>query len=50
MLSIKMEENEIVVAFISRIKELKNKLGDIGDAMSDTYLVTITMNGMNDEY
>eukprot|EP00253_Pinus_taeda_P036134 PITA_36134 len=46
ILSFNMEENETVVAFISRIKELKNKLGDIDEAVSDIYLVTITMNGI----
>jgi len=50
ILSIKMEENETVVAFISWIKELKKKLGDIGEVMSDTDLVMITMNGMTDKY
>jgi len=50
ILSIKMKENETVVAFISQIKELKNKLGDIVEVVSDTYLVTITMNGMTDKH
>ena len=50
ILSIKMEENESVVVFISHIKELKNKLGDIGEIVSDTDLVMITMNGMSDNY
>jgi hypothetical protein len=36
--------------FISRIKELKNKLGDIGETVSNTDLVMITMNGMTDDY
>lgn len=45
ILSIKMEENESVATFISRIKDLKNKLGDIGKIMSNTNLVMITMNG-----
>lgn len=45
-----MEANETVATFISRIKELKNKLGDINEVVLDTDLVTITMNGMTDEY
>ena len=50
ILSIKIEENETIVAFISWIKELKRKLGDIGEVVPDTDLVTITMNGMTVEY
>lgn len=50
LLSIKMEENESVSNFISRIKGLKDKLGDIGESISSTYLVTVTSNGMVDEY
>lgn len=50
ILSLKMELNEIVAAFIVRIKDLKNKLSDIGDTVVDTDLVTITMNGVTDDY
>ena len=45
-----MEENETVDSFISRIKDLKNKLSDIGEVVVDADLVTITMNGMTDDY
>ena len=45
-----MEENETVASFIERIKDLKNKLADIGDIVVDTDLVTITMNGVTDDY
>eukprot|EP00253_Pinus_taeda_P004089 PITA_04089 len=45
IISIKMEKNETGVAFISRIKELKNKLGDMSEVVSNIDLVTITMNG-----
>jgi len=45
-----MEENEIVVSFIARIKDLKNKLADIGHTVDDTDLLTITMNGVTDDY
>eukprot|EP00253_Pinus_taeda_P019535 PITA_19535 len=48
IISIKMEKNETCVAFISRIKELKNKLGDMSEVVSDIDLVTITMNGFSD--
>ena len=44
ILSIKMEENELVVAFISRIKELRDKQGGIGVIMPNINLITITMN------
>eukprot|EP00253_Pinus_taeda_P031779 PITA_31779 len=50
ILSLKMEENETIVSFIARIKDLKNKLADIFHTAEDTYLVTITMNGVTDDY
>lgn len=50
LLSNKMEENESVSDFISRIKDLKDKLGDIGESISSKDLVTMTLNGMLDEY
>ena len=50
ILSIKMEENESIYSFISRIKEVKDKLSDIGQTMENDDLVTITMNGMTDDY
>ena len=34
MLSIKMEANESISNFISRIKDLSDKLGDIGEKVS----------------
>jgi hypothetical protein len=49
-LSIKMEENENISNFLSRIKYLKDKLGDIGEKIYRTHLVTVTLNGMLDEY
>jgi len=45
-----MEENESVVAYICRIKELRDKLGDIGEKMLNIDLVMITLNGMIDDY
>eukprot|EP00253_Pinus_taeda_P002214 PITA_02214 len=50
ILSLKMKENETVATFIARIKDMKNKLLDIGDIVVDTDLVTITMNGVSDDY
>lgn len=50
ILSIKMEENESVSSFLSRIKEVKDKLSDIGRTVENDDLVTITMNGMTDDY
>jgi len=50
ILSLKIEENETVTSFITKIKDLKNKLANIGDIVADTYLVTITMNGVTDDY
>jgi hypothetical protein len=45
-----MEENENIINFLSRIKDLKDKLEDIGENISNTNLVTVTLNGMLDEY
>lgn len=45
-----MEEKESASNFISRIKSLKDKLSDIGEAISRTNLVIVTLNGMLDEY
>jgi len=50
LLSVKMESNESVCTFISRIKDLKDKLGDIGEKVPNTDLVTLTLNGMPEEY
>jgi hypothetical protein len=50
MLIIKMDINEIVSTFLGRIKEMKNKLGDIGEIVSNINLVTITLNGMLEDY
>ena len=50
ILSIKMEENETIASFISLNKDLKNKLADISEIVANADLVTITMNGMSDDY
>lgn len=49
ILSLNMERNETVASFIARIKDLKNKLSDIGDVVADTDLVTITNNDVTDD-
>ena len=46
LLSIKMEANEGVHKFISRIKELNDKLGDIGEVVESFDLVTVTLKGL----
>jgi uncharacterized coiled-coil DUF342 family protein len=46
LFSIKMEENENVNNFVSRIKELKDKLSDIGEKISSTDIVIVMLNGM----
>jgi hypothetical protein len=46
LLYIRMEENESVSDFISRIKYIKDKLGNICEIESITNLVTMTLNGM----
>ena len=50
LFAMKMEENESAAGFIARVKDLKDRLGDIGEKVSDSDLVTITLNGMTDEY
>ena len=50
IMSLKMEENETIASFLARIKDLKTKLSDIGHTMDNTNLVTITMNGVTDDY
>ena len=50
LLSIKMEANEGVSKFISRIKELSDKLGDIGEVVESFDLVTATLKGLVPDY
>jgi hypothetical protein len=49
-LGIKMDGNEFVSSFLGRIKEVKDMPGNIGETISSTDLVTITLNGMLDDY
>jgi hypothetical protein len=46
LLGIKMDGNEFVSSFLGRIKEVKDKLGNIGETVSNIDRVTITLNGM----
>jgi hypothetical protein len=50
LLGIKMDGNESVSSFLGRIKEVKDKLGIIGETISSIDLVTITLNGMLEDY
>jgi hypothetical protein len=50
LLGIKMDGNESISSFLGRIKEVKDKLGNIGETISSTDLVTITLNGMLEDY
>jgi len=50
LLGIKMDGNEFVNSFFSRIKEVKDKLVNIGEIVSNTDFVTITLNGMLEDY
>jgi hypothetical protein len=45
-----MEANESISNFISHIKDLSDKLGDIGETISSSYLVTITLKGLLQDY
>jgi hypothetical protein len=50
LLSIKMDINEYVSNFLGRIKDMEDKLGDIGEKVSNIDLVTISLNGMLGDY
>jgi hypothetical protein len=50
LLGIKMDGNESVSSFLGRIKEVKHKLVNIRETISNTDLVTITLNGMPEDY
>jgi len=50
LLGIKMDGNESASSFLGRIKEVKDKLVNIGETVSNTDLVTITLNGMLEDY
>eukprot|EP00253_Pinus_taeda_P026363 PITA_26363 len=50
LFALKMDENESVGGFMARVKDLKDKLGAIGENVSDSDLVTLTLNRMTDEY
>jgi hypothetical protein len=45
-----MDGNESVSSFLGHIKEVKDKLVNIGEIVSNTDLVTITLNGMLEDY
>lgn len=50
LFALKMEENESVAGLMARVKDTSDKLGDIGEKLSDSDLVTLTLNRMTDEY
>ena len=43
LLSIKMDVNETMNKYLSRIKEFRDNMGDIGEEVSSTNLVSITL-------
>ena len=49
-LCIKMEANESISNFVSWIKDLSDKLGDIGKKVSSSDLVTIALKGLVQDY
>lgn len=50
LLSIKMESNESISNFVSRIKDLSDKLGDIGEKVFSSDLVTVSLKGLVQDY
>ena len=45
-----MEVNESITKYLSHIKDLRDNLGDIGEEILSTYLVTITLKGLLQDY
>jgi hypothetical protein len=50
LLVTKMDGNESISSFLGHIKDVKDKLVNIGETVSNTDLVTITLNGMLEDY
>ena len=50
LLSMKMETNETITTYVSRIKDLCDQLSAIGDKVSDTDMVTIALKGLIKDY
>jgi hypothetical protein len=50
LVGIKMDGNESVSSFLGRIKEVKDKLVNIWETVSNIDLVIITLNGMLEDY
>ena len=50
LLAMKMEANENIVTYVSRIKDLCDKLNAINDKVSNTDMVTITLKGLIRDY
>jgi hypothetical protein len=46
----KMEANENIVTYVSRIKDLCDQLDAIGDKVSNIDMVTITLKGLIKDY
>ena len=47
---VKMQRNENICAYLSRVKELRDKLGNIGENESSNDLVIVTKNEMLSKY
>jgi hypothetical protein len=45
-----MEANESISNFVSRIKDLSDKLGDIGEIVFSSDLVTVALKGLVQDY
>ena len=50
LLSMKMEANDNIVTYVSRIKDLCDQLNAIGDKVFNTDMVTITLKGLIRDY
>ena len=50
LLSLKMDVNETMNKYLSRIKDFRDNLGDIGEEVSSTDLVSITLKGLLLDY
>ena len=50
LFSMRMDERETTIAFDVRIKDVKDGLGDIGEVVSNSDLISITLSEMCDEF
>jgi hypothetical protein len=48
--SIKMTKDENVVTYLTRLTQVRDELGAVGEAIVDTDLVRTTLNGVSEQW